>query len=249
MALSTGSTLGAYQILAPLGSGGMGEVYRARDTKLGRAVAIKVLPEAFAFDADRVARFEREAKVLASLNHPHIAALYGMELSHGRHFLIMELVEGETLAGRLQRGPLPVEDALKIANLSIQLRGRFRPTACGWPIPRKAVSTSSRSHQRAPSTRFPRKPQVIKHCGRGMAMKSSTFPAQARFDRSVSPHVPRSHSATLWRCRGYSARVWHRPPGGISTSPRTADLSVWWYQDKAQPVPLESTSSSTGSRS
>ena len=81
----------------------MGEVYRARDTKLGREVAIKVLPEAWAFDADRAARFEREAQVLASLNHPHIAALYGMEQSDGRHFLVMELVEGETLAERLAR--------------------------------------------------------------------------------------------------------------------------------------------------
>ncbi|MSO83419.1 MAG: serine/threonine protein kinase, partial [Acidobacteria bacterium] len=88
---------------------------RARDTKLGREVAIKVLPEAFAFDPDRVARFEREAKVLASLNHPHIAALYGMEVSEGRHFLIMELVEGETLADRLRRGAISVEDTLKIA--------------------------------------------------------------------------------------------------------------------------------------
>jgi len=79
----------------------MGEVYRARDTKLGREVAIKVVPEAFALDADRVARFEREAKVLASLNHPHIAALYGMEMVDGRHLLIMELVEGATLAERI----------------------------------------------------------------------------------------------------------------------------------------------------
>ena len=84
-----------------LGAGGMGEVYRARDTKLGREVALKVVPEAFALDADRVARFEREAKVLASLNHPHIAALYGMEMVDGRHLLIMELVEGATLAERI----------------------------------------------------------------------------------------------------------------------------------------------------
>jgi len=81
MALSAGSRLGAYEILSALGAGGMDEVYRARDTKLGRDVAVKVLPEALAFDADRVARFEREAKVLASLNHRHIAALYGMEMA------------------------------------------------------------------------------------------------------------------------------------------------------------------------
>ena len=101
MALLSGARLGPYEILAPLGKGGMGEVYRARDTKLGREVALKILPEEFAFDPERVARLEREAKVLASLNHPHIAALYGMEQSGGRHFLLMELVEGETLAERL----------------------------------------------------------------------------------------------------------------------------------------------------
>ena len=98
MTLSAGTRLGPYEVVAPLGAGGMGEVYRARDPRLGRDVAIKVLPEAFAFDPDRVARFAREAKVLASLSHPHIAALYGMEESSGRHFLIMELVEGVTLA-------------------------------------------------------------------------------------------------------------------------------------------------------
>ena len=113
-----GQTLGSYTILSKLGEGGMGEVYRARDTRLGRSVAIKVLPEAFATDADRVPRFEREAKVLASLNHPHIAALYGMEHGAGQvpiHFLIMELVEGETLLERLARGAIPVGEALPIA--------------------------------------------------------------------------------------------------------------------------------------
>jgi len=111
-----GTTLAHYRIDSLLGAGGMGEVYRAHDTKLGRAVAVKVLPDAFAYDPDRVARFEREAKVLASLNHPHIAALYGMEESGGRHFLVMELVEGETLAERLRRGAIAVDEALKVAH-------------------------------------------------------------------------------------------------------------------------------------
>jgi serine/threonine protein kinase len=118
MALATGTRLGTYEITGTLGAGGMGEVYRARDTRLGRSVAIKVLPSAFAADPDRVPRFEREAQVLASLNHPHIAALYGMEQTGeavSAHFLIMELVEGETLLERLQRGPLPVIEALAIA--------------------------------------------------------------------------------------------------------------------------------------
>jgi eukaryotic-like serine/threonine-protein kinase len=115
MPIASGTTLGVYQITAALGTGGMGEVYRARDTKLGRSVAIKVLPDAFIFDADRVARLTREARMLASLNHPHIAALHGLEESGGRHFLVMELVEGETLADRLQRGPLTVAEALAVA--------------------------------------------------------------------------------------------------------------------------------------
>jgi Tol biopolymer transport system component len=113
--LNTGARLGGYEIVSVLGAGGMGEVYRARDSKLGREVAIKVILEVFAADPDRVARFEREAKVLASLNHPHIAALYGMEQSGAQHFLVMELVEGQTLADRLGRGPLSPEETLAIA--------------------------------------------------------------------------------------------------------------------------------------
>ena len=115
MPLSSGARLGSYQITHVLGTGGMGEVYRARDSKLGRSVALKVILDGFGADADRVARFEREAKVLASINHPNIAALYGMEEWNGQQFLIMELVEGETLAERLQRGALPVEEALRVA--------------------------------------------------------------------------------------------------------------------------------------
>ncbi|MEO6212369.1 MAG: protein kinase [Vicinamibacterales bacterium] len=115
MTLIPGARLGPYEIVALLGVGGMGEVYRARDTRLGRAVAIKVILDVFASDPERVARFEREAKVLASLNHPRIAALYGMEEAEGRHFLVMELVEGETLADRLQRGALPIDQTLAIA--------------------------------------------------------------------------------------------------------------------------------------
>jgi len=101
MALALGTKLGPYEIVAPLGAGGMGEVYRARDTKLNRDVALKVLPEAFAQDAERMARFRREAQVLASLNHPNIATIYGLEESNGNCALVMELVEGPTLAERI----------------------------------------------------------------------------------------------------------------------------------------------------
>ena len=115
MALSPGTRLGSYEILSTLGAGSMGEVYRARDTKLGRIVAVKILPDAVASNPDRIARFAREAKALAALNHPHIAALYGMEEVGARHFLVMELVDGETLAARLERGPLPLAQALTTA--------------------------------------------------------------------------------------------------------------------------------------
>jgi eukaryotic-like serine/threonine-protein kinase len=109
------STISHYRILDKLGAGGMGEVYRARDSKLNRDVAIKVLPESFAQDAERVARFQREAQVLASLNHPNIAAIYGVEEADGIRALVMELVEGPTLADRIAAGPIPKDEALAIA--------------------------------------------------------------------------------------------------------------------------------------
>jgi len=127
--VTSGDKLGPYEILSLLGAGGMGEVYRARDSRLGRDVALKVLPSAFAHDAERMARFRREAQVLASLNHPNIAAIYGLEESGDQHALVMELVEGPTLAERLgakgagfvasqgppKRAPLPIDDSLHIA--------------------------------------------------------------------------------------------------------------------------------------
>jgi serine/threonine protein kinase len=115
MSLSTGAKLGSYEIVSPLGAGGMGEVYRARDTRLGREVALKVLPTAFASDPERMARFQREAQVLASLNHPRIGAIYGFEDSNGVRALVMELIEGPTLADRIARGAIPVDEALPLA--------------------------------------------------------------------------------------------------------------------------------------
>src|SRR3990172_2924777 len=114
MPLTANTKLAPYEIIAPLGAGGMGEVYRAKDSRLDREVAIKVLPETFARDPERVARFQREAKVLASLNHPHIAAIYGFEEANAVRFLVLELVEGETLADRLKIGPLPVDEGLGV---------------------------------------------------------------------------------------------------------------------------------------
>src|ERR1700674_4407032 len=116
MALTSGTRLGSYEVTAQIGAGGMGEVYQAHDTKLGRDVAIKVLPEAFAHDVDRLSRFQREAKMLASLNHPNIATIHGLEHSDGVQYLVMELVSGETLQERVRRdGAVPIEEALTIA--------------------------------------------------------------------------------------------------------------------------------------
>jgi Tol biopolymer transport system component len=114
VALALGTPLGPYEIIAPIGAGGMGEVYRARDTKLNRVVALKILPDAFALDGDRIARFRREAQVLAALNHPNIAAIYGFEDSGSTHALVLELVEGPTLADRIAKGPIPLDDTLSI---------------------------------------------------------------------------------------------------------------------------------------
>ncbi len=110
-----GKKFSHYSVTEKLGAGGIGEVYRATDTKLNRDVALKVLPEEFARDADRMARFKREAQVLASLNHPNIASIYGLEESDGVRCLVLELVEGPTLAERIREGALPIEEALNIA--------------------------------------------------------------------------------------------------------------------------------------
>jgi eukaryotic-like serine/threonine-protein kinase len=113
--LAPGARLGPYEIVSLVGTGGMGEVYRALDTKLGRDVALKILTNSFTHDPERLARFRREAQLLAALNHPHIGAIHGLDEAHGQQFLVLELIDGETLAERLTRGAVAVEEALAIA--------------------------------------------------------------------------------------------------------------------------------------
>jgi len=122
-----GTSLSHYRITEKLGQGGMGEVYRAEGTNLSRQVAIKVLPEEFAHDAERLARFEREAKVLASLNHPNIAAIHGLEEHEGKRFLVLELVEGQTLAERLKNSRIPLDETLDICR---QIAEGFGASPC-----------------------------------------------------------------------------------------------------------------------
>ena len=114
MRFDAGARLGSFEIIAPLGTGGMGEVYRARDTTLDREVAVKVLPQDLAQDKERQQRIEREAKLLASVNHEHVATLYDVSRSGNEQFLVMELVEGETLAERIARGPIPLDEVFPI---------------------------------------------------------------------------------------------------------------------------------------
>jgi serine/threonine protein kinase len=133
-----GTTLTHYRITAKLGEGGMGEVYRATDTKLGREVAIKVLAASVSRAPQSLARFEREAKALAALNHSHIAAIYGFDAHEGTHFLVLELVEGETLSDRLRRGRLPLKEALTVAHQMASKRSRKRTTL------ESSIATSSR---------------------------------------------------------------------------------------------------------
>ena len=115
MALEVGTRLGHYDVTALIGEGGMGQVWQATDTQLGRQVALKILPDAFAADQDRLVRFTREAQILASLNHPNIAAIHGIEESEGTRALVLELVEGPTLADRIAQGAIPLDEALPIA--------------------------------------------------------------------------------------------------------------------------------------
>ena len=140
LTLNPGTRLGPYEILSALGAGGMGEVYRATDTNLKRQVAIKVLPQTVAGDPERLARFQREAELLAALNHPNIAAIYGLEKTDGTIALVMELVEGPTLADRIAQGAIPIADALPIAR---QIgRGAEAAHEQG-----SFIATSSRPHQ------------------------------------------------------------------------------------------------------
>ena len=130
MSLTVGTTLGPYHVTAKIGEGGMGEVWQATDTQLNRQVVLKILPDAFATDPDRLARFQREAQILASLNHPNIAAIYGIEESEGTRALVLELVEGPTLADRIARGPIPVDEALPTrSRLPRRWRLRMRPAS------------------------------------------------------------------------------------------------------------------------
>jgi serine/threonine protein kinase len=139
MPLTSGTTLGPYEIQAPLGAGGMGEVYKARDTRLDRTVAIKVLPEHVAADPDLKQRFEREARAVGALNHPHICTLHDigsqkLTTGSGEHeidFLVMEYLEGDTLAQRLEKGALPLDQALKVAIILNQMTARGKPVSYG----------------------------------------------------------------------------------------------------------------------
>jgi serine/threonine protein kinase len=139
MPLSPGTRLGSYEIVAPLGAGGMGEVYRATDTNLKRQVAIKVLPQTVGADPERLARFQREAEVLAALNHPNIAHIHGLEKPDGTLALVMELVEGPTLADRIAKEPIPLDEALTGAVSPNTLPGGSPALLTRWTVARVSL--------------------------------------------------------------------------------------------------------------
>ena len=199
LAITPGIRLGVYEVIASIGEGGMGQVFRARDTKLDRDVAIKILPEAFAHNADRLARFQREAKTLASLNHPNIAAIHGLEESGGVTALVMELVEGDDLSQRLARGAIPLDEALPIAkqiaealeaaheqgiihrdlkpaNIKVRPDGMVKVLDFGLAKAAEPVSVSSLSHSQSPTITTPAMTQL------GVILGTAAYmaPEQAR---------------------------------------------------------------------
>src|SRR5262245_8957858 len=176
MSLNPGDRLGSYDVIALLGAGGMGEVYRAHDTKLERDVALKVLPTAFALDPDRLARFRREAQVLASLNHPHIASIFGLEESPSGIALVLELVDGLTLADRLVHGPLPLDEA--------------------WPIARQIAEALEAAHDHGIIHRD-LKPANIKVRADGLVKVLDFGLAKALASTSSDVSTEASHSPTL----------------------------------------------------
>ena len=149
MSLSEGTKIGPYEVIGLIGQGGMGEVWQARDTKLDRDVALRVLPEAFTSDPERLARFEREAKVLASLNHLNIGSIYGLEEAEGIRALILELVEGPTLADRIKQGPIPIDEALPSPPSSHVGRDADSDSLVPKPIGLRGVSPRYRMGERS----------------------------------------------------------------------------------------------------
>ncbi len=212
MSLAPGTRLGHYEIVSPLGAGGMGEVYRARDTKLGREVAIKVLPDAGGADPDRLARFAREAQTLASLNHPNIAQIYGLEESAQGAAIAMELVEGEDLARRIARGPIPIEDV--------------------WPIARQVAEALEAAHDAGiihrdlkPGNIMIRRDGVVKVLDFGLAKALGAEGGRAAMDPSNSPTLT-AHATQMGIVLGTAAYMSPEQARGKAVDKRT---DIWAF--------------------
>jgi Tol biopolymer transport system component/predicted Ser/Thr protein kinase len=208
MSLTPGTRLGSYEVLGPLGAGGMGEVFRARDTRLGREVALKLLPEDVARDPARLSRLEHEARILASLQHPHVATLFAFEEEEGRRFLAMELVPGETLAERLTRGPLPLREALTLA--------------------RQVAEGLEAAHERG-IVHLDLKPANVKITPEGKA-KVLDFGVARPADRSPSPLTSQMPTATAAAFPpGFSGTAAYMSPEQVRGQPLDRRADVWAF--------------------
>ena len=217
MTLRTGAYLGPFEIVGPLGAGGMGVVYRARDSRLGREVAVKVLPEQVSWDRDRLARFQREAQVLAQLNHPAICSIFGIEEAEGVHALVLELVEGPTLEEKIASGPIPLEEAVPIArDVASALEAAHEKGIVHRDLKPANVKLTAGGHAK------------VLDFGLAKALGPASGPAVARPDEAPSAPLPR-------RSPGSSSG---RPP----TCPPSRRAACRWT---AEPTSGPSASSST----
>jgi serine/threonine-protein kinase len=210
MGIATGSRFGPYEVTGLIGAGGMGEVYRATDTRLGRQVAIKTLPESLAADADRLARFEREAKLLAALNHAHIASVYNLDRHEGTLYLAMELVEGVSLEERLKTGALPVNEALPLA---LQIAQAL-----------EAAHEKGVVHRDLKPANIMLTPAgLVKVLDFGLAKAFSTDPAQATVAQSPALSLAMTQQGLILGTAGYMA------PEQASGQPADQRADVWAF--------------------
>ena len=214
MALQPGDQLGSYRVTALIGEGGMGQVYRATDTQLNRDVALKILPDAFAADPDRLARFQQEAQVLASLNHPNIAAIYGIEQSDNTRALVLELVEGPTLADRIGQGPIPLDEALPIAKQIAEALEAAHEAGVGTGLAMGGADVTRRWHRGHPDRRLDSRQRRVFSRVTALLDSHTDRRSVVGYEGAIRRRVPR------WV--GYRLHRWRKPVSRLPPRRRTS---------------------------